>query len=41
VLGCGLDLIGSGDNPVAVSCEHSNEPSGFLKDDFFAVLNDY
>jgi hypothetical protein len=27
-LGCGLDSSGSGEGPVAGSCEHSNEPSG-------------
>jgi hypothetical protein len=30
-LDCGLDSSGSGQGPVAGSCEHSNEPSGFVK----------
>jgi hypothetical protein len=28
----GLDSSGSGQGPVAGSCEHGNEPSGFHKD---------
>jgi hypothetical protein len=27
----GLDLSGSGQGPVAGSCEHGNEPSGSIK----------
>jgi len=27
----GLDASGSGQGPVAVSCEHSNAPLGFIK----------
>jgi len=29
--GCGLDAYGSGEGPVAGSCEHRNEPSGSIK----------
>jgi len=40
--GCGLDSSSSGYGPVAVSREHSNEPSGFLKDrEFLNLLSDY
>jgi hypothetical protein len=28
---CGLDSSGSGQGPVAGSCEHSNEPLGSIK----------
>jgi len=28
---CGLDASGSGQETVAGSCEHSNEPSGSIK----------
>jgi hypothetical protein len=28
---CGLDSSGSGQGPVAGSCEHGNEPSGSIK----------
>jgi hypothetical protein len=28
---CGLNSSGSGQGPVAGSCEHGNEPSGFVK----------
>jgi len=28
---CKLDTAGSGQGPVAGSCEHGNEPSGFIK----------
>jgi hypothetical protein len=28
---CGLDSSGSGEGPVAGSCEHGNEPSGSIK----------
>jgi hypothetical protein len=29
---CGLDSSGSGQRPMASSCEHSNEPLGLIKD---------
>jgi hypothetical protein len=29
--GCGPDSSGSGQGPVAASCEKGNEPSGFIK----------
>jgi hypothetical protein len=29
--GCGLDSSGSGYGPLAVICEHDNEPSGSIK----------
>jgi len=29
--GCGLDSPGSGEGTVAVSCEHGNKPSGFMR----------
>jgi len=29
--GCGMDSSGSGKRPVAGSCEHGNETSGFIK----------
>jgi hypothetical protein len=29
---CGLDSSGSGQRPLAGSCEHDNEPSGSMKD---------
>jgi hypothetical protein len=32
VRGCGLDSSGSGQGPVAGSCEQGNEPSGSIKD---------
>jgi hypothetical protein len=39
---CGLDSSGSGQGPVAGSCEHSNEPSCTIKDgEFLDLLNDY
>jgi hypothetical protein len=28
---CGLDSFGSGLEPVANSCEHGNDPSGYIK----------
>jgi hypothetical protein len=28
---CGLDASSSGEGPVAVSCEHDNNPSGPIK----------
>jgi hypothetical protein len=28
---CGLDLSGPGQGPVAESCEHCNDLSGFMK----------
>jgi hypothetical protein len=28
---CGLDFSGSGLGPVASSCKHGNEPSGYIK----------
>jgi hypothetical protein len=28
---CGLNSSGSSQGPVAGSCEHGNEPSGFIK----------
>jgi hypothetical protein len=28
---CGLDLFGTRQGPVVSSCEHDNEPSGFIK----------
>jgi hypothetical protein len=31
VTGCGMDSTGSGEDPVADSCEHGNEPSGSIK----------
>jgi hypothetical protein len=36
--GCGLDPSGSGREPVTVSCEHSNEPSGSIKRRGFSFL---
>jgi hypothetical protein len=35
VVGCGLDLFGSGRGPVAGSCESGNELLGFIKDGEF------
>jgi hypothetical protein len=32
--GCGLDESGSGMGPVAGSCEHGNEASGYIKGEF-------
>jgi hypothetical protein len=32
---CGLDSSGAAYKPVTGSCEHGNEPSGFLKDGEF------
>jgi hypothetical protein len=29
--GCGLDSSGSGQGPMAGSCEHDSEPSGCMK----------
>jgi len=29
--GCGQDVSGSGQGPVACSCEHGNESSGYMK----------
>jgi hypothetical protein len=29
--GCGLESSGSGKGPMAGSCEHGDEPSGFIK----------
>jgi hypothetical protein len=38
----GLDSSGSGQGPVAGSCEHGNEPSGFIKGrEFLDQLRDY
>jgi hypothetical protein len=28
---CGVNVSSSGQGPVAGSCEHSNEPSGYMK----------
>jgi hypothetical protein len=33
--GGGLDSSGSGWGPLVSSCEHRNEPSGFMKDEEF------
>jgi hypothetical protein len=33
--GCGLDASGSGQRPVAGSCEHGNEPSVSIKEGEF------
>jgi hypothetical protein len=39
---CGLDSFGKGQGPVAGSCEHVNEPSGYVKcEEFLAELSDY
>jgi hypothetical protein len=35
VCGCGLDSSGSEQRPAANSCEHGNEPSGFIKGEEF------
>jgi hypothetical protein len=35
--GCGLDSSGSGQRPVASSCEHSIEPPGSIKGREFLV----
>jgi hypothetical protein len=32
---CGLDSSGSGQGPVAGSCEHGNEPLGSIKGEEF------
>jgi hypothetical protein len=38
----GLKSSGSGRGAVAVSCEHGNEPSGFvIGGEFFDQINDY
>jgi hypothetical protein len=37
--GCGLDLFGSSYGPVEVSCEHDDEPLGYIRDrQFFDYL---
>jgi len=36
VRSCGLDTSGLGCGPKVVSCEHDNEPSGFIKGGEFA-----
>jgi hypothetical protein len=37
-----MDASGSGQGPVAVPCEHCNEPSGSIKGgEFLDQLNDY
>jgi hypothetical protein len=33
---CGLDASESGQGPVVGSCEHGNEPSGFIKGEEFS-----
>jgi hypothetical protein len=33
----GVDASGSGKGPVAVSCEHGNEPSSSIKRGFFLI----
>jgi hypothetical protein len=39
---CGLESSGSGQGPVAGSCEHSNEPLGSIKgEEFLDKLSDY
>jgi hypothetical protein len=40
--GCELDSSGSGQGPVADSCEHGNETSDSVKDgEFIEYLSDY
>jgi hypothetical protein len=34
-----LDSAGSGQGPVAGFCEHSNEPSGFIKKAVYCLTN--
>jgi len=42
VLSCGLDSSGSGQGPVADSCERGNEPSSSIKGEkFLDWLRDY
>jgi hypothetical protein len=38
VQGCRLNLRGSKQGAVAVSCEHGNEPSGSVKDRIYQLL---
>jgi hypothetical protein len=39
--GCGLDSSGSGQGLLMVSCEHGNEPSGYMKGgEFLDQLSD-
>jgi len=39
---CGLDATGSGQGPMADSCEHSNEPLGSIKGrEFLDYLSDF
>jgi hypothetical protein len=35
--GCGVDSSGYGWETVANSCEHNNEPSGSIKDNFLST----
>jgi hypothetical protein len=37
---CGLDAYGSGLEPVADSCEHNNQPSGFIRGREFDSVSD-
>jgi hypothetical protein len=38
---CGLNACGSGLGAVAGSCEHGNEPSGYIKyEEFLELLSD-
>jgi hypothetical protein len=42
VRSCGLDASGSGQRPMASSCEYCNEPSGCIKGvEFLDKLRDY
>jgi len=39
---CGLVAFGSGQGPVAGSCEHGKQPSGFIKGgEFIELSSDY
>lgn len=39
--GCGLDSSGLGYVPVAISCDHSNEPSDSIQDEKFLECLSY